>query len=150
MPSFFPVIARRLAQAQAAASQSVAHDIQLDVALAYFNLLQAHAQLAVNADLLARDQMLWPVQRLRRKLNWPRPEPTSTECVQKSNCGFRNASAGGTGAHRLVAPGQVVVTEAHGWPAADRSVVVPLTLIAEDANLESLVALALIRPARAG
>jgi outer membrane protein TolC len=52
---FAPLIARRLAAAQDAASQAVSNNIQLDVALAYLDLLQAYSQLAINADLLARD-----------------------------------------------------------------------------------------------
>ena len=53
---FAPLIARRLAEAQAAASRAVNNNIQLDVALAYLELLRAYGQLAVNADLLARDR----------------------------------------------------------------------------------------------
>ena len=53
---FGPLIARRLAEAQAAASRAVNNNIQLDVALAYLELLRTYGQLAVNADLLARDQ----------------------------------------------------------------------------------------------
>jgi outer membrane protein TolC len=53
---FAPLIARRLAEAQAAASQAVNNNVQLDVALTYLDLLRSYAQLAVNADLLARDR----------------------------------------------------------------------------------------------
>jgi outer membrane protein TolC len=55
---FAPLIARRLVAAQEAASQAVTNDIQLRVALAYLDLLQAYSQLAVNADLLARDEVV--------------------------------------------------------------------------------------------
>ena len=53
---FAPLIARRLASAQTAATQAVNNNIQLDVALAYLELLRAYAALAVNTDLLARGQ----------------------------------------------------------------------------------------------
>jgi outer membrane protein TolC len=53
---FAPLVARRLAEAQAAASQAVDNNIQLDVALTYLDLLQSYAQLAVNTDVLARAQ----------------------------------------------------------------------------------------------
>jgi outer membrane protein TolC len=53
---FAPLIARRLAAAQEAASQATTNDIQLNVALAYLDLLQAYGQYAVNADILARDR----------------------------------------------------------------------------------------------
>jgi outer membrane protein TolC len=56
---FGPLIARRLVQAQAAASRGVTDNVQLDVALAYLDLLQIHGQLAINADTTARaDEML--------------------------------------------------------------------------------------------
>jgi outer membrane protein TolC len=53
---FGPLIARRLADAQSAATQAVNNNVQLNVALAYLDLLRTYGQLAVNADLLARDQ----------------------------------------------------------------------------------------------
>ena len=53
---FAPLIARRLAAAQAANTQAVNNNIQLDVALAYLELLRTYGQLAVNTDLLARDR----------------------------------------------------------------------------------------------
>jgi outer membrane protein TolC len=52
---FAPLVARRLAQAQSAAERAVSNNVQLDVSLAYLDLLLAYGQLAVNADLLARD-----------------------------------------------------------------------------------------------
>ena len=48
-PCSRPLIARRLAQAQAANTQAVNNNIQLDVALAYLDLLRTYGQLAVNA-----------------------------------------------------------------------------------------------------
>jgi outer membrane protein TolC len=53
---FAPLIARRLAEAQQANTRAVTNDIQLNVVTAYLDLLQAYAQLAINADILARDQ----------------------------------------------------------------------------------------------
>jgi len=50
---FAPLIARRLVDAQAAASQAVVDDIQLRAALAYFDLVRAYGALAVNAETLA-------------------------------------------------------------------------------------------------
>jgi outer membrane protein TolC len=51
---FAPLVARRLAQAQAAAAETVSQQVQLDVALTYFDLLRVHGQLAINADTLVR------------------------------------------------------------------------------------------------
>jgi outer membrane protein TolC len=53
---FAPLIARRQAQAQAAAATAVSHNIELDVALAYLDLLRVHGELAVNADTQARSK----------------------------------------------------------------------------------------------
>src|SRR5262249_32229249 len=56
---FAPLIARRLADAQAAQAQAVRDNIQLDAALAYLDLLQVNSQLAINADTLSRaEEML--------------------------------------------------------------------------------------------
>jgi outer membrane protein TolC len=52
------LVARRLTAAQAAAARAVTHNIQLDVALTYLDLLQAYAALAINADTLGRAQLL--------------------------------------------------------------------------------------------
>jgi outer membrane protein TolC len=52
---FGPLAARRLAQGTQAASAAVTNSVELDVALAYLDLLLAYGQLAVNADILARD-----------------------------------------------------------------------------------------------
>src|SRR5260370_25758997 len=49
---FAPLIARRLVDAQAAATQAVVDDIQLRSALAYFDLVRAYGALAINAETL--------------------------------------------------------------------------------------------------
>jgi outer membrane protein TolC len=51
---FGPLIARRLQSAQAAAAQATSNRVQLDVVMAYLDLLHVYGQLAVNADTLAR------------------------------------------------------------------------------------------------
>jgi outer membrane protein TolC len=56
---FAPLIARRLAEAQAANSRTVNNNVQLDVALAYQDLLHAYGLLAVNTNLLGRDRELF-------------------------------------------------------------------------------------------
>jgi outer membrane protein TolC len=50
---FAPLIARRLVDAQIAQARGVTNDVQLDVALAYFDLLQAYGALAINKETLA-------------------------------------------------------------------------------------------------
>src|SRR5262245_40067152 len=53
-----PLVARRLADAEAATARATANNTQLDVASAYFDLVQAHALLAVNADILGRAEQI--------------------------------------------------------------------------------------------
>jgi outer membrane protein TolC len=55
---FAPLVARRLAQAEAAAAESVSQQVQLDVVLAYFDLLRGNGQLAINADTLERTRAM--------------------------------------------------------------------------------------------
>ncbi len=55
---FAPLIARQLVRATEAASVTTSQNVQLEAALAYLDLLQVHGQLAINADILARDQEL--------------------------------------------------------------------------------------------
>jgi outer membrane protein TolC len=53
---FLPLIARRLVAAEAAAARATLVNVQLDVALAYLDLLSVNAARAINADTLARSQ----------------------------------------------------------------------------------------------
>src|SRR5262249_50963256 len=53
---FAPLVARRLTEAESAGARAVSNNIQLDVAVAYLDLLQAHGALSINADILARSQ----------------------------------------------------------------------------------------------
>jgi outer membrane protein TolC len=55
---FQPLVARRLAAAEAATAQATALAALYDVASAYFDLVQAYAQLQVNAYILELDQQI--------------------------------------------------------------------------------------------
>jgi outer membrane protein TolC len=56
---FGPGIARRVTEAAAARARAVTNDVQLDVALAYLDLLRAYGALAINAEQQAKvEQML--------------------------------------------------------------------------------------------
>jgi outer membrane protein TolC len=61
---FAPLIARRLVDAQSAAARAVTDDIQLQVALAYLELVRAYGALAINAETLAYAEEM---QRLAEK-----------------------------------------------------------------------------------
>ena len=53
-----PLIARRLADAEAATAVATVNNTQQDVVSAYFDMLQASALLDINADMLARDEQI--------------------------------------------------------------------------------------------
>lgn len=55
---FAPLVARQLSQAEAARVQAISNDIQLDVALTYLELVQAHALMAINRDILAKSEQI--------------------------------------------------------------------------------------------
>jgi outer membrane protein TolC len=55
---FGPRIARDMNRAAAAHAQAVTNDVQLDVALAYLDLLRAYGALAINAEQLAKAEVM--------------------------------------------------------------------------------------------
>jgi outer membrane protein TolC len=55
---FGPLIARRLAQAEQAAAQAVAYDVQLEAALTYLELVRVYAALAINKNILGRVEQM--------------------------------------------------------------------------------------------
>ena len=143
---FAPLIARRLAAAQEANARAVTNDIQLNVALAYLDLLQAYGQLAVNADILARDAEV-----LRRA------EVASSPMVQLAKTGADLPRAQTEYQlrlqERITIRGLVRVASSRlarllllqptvGLVPADPSVV-PITLIPEDRPLDELIGQAL-------
>lgn len=64
---FLPLVARRVAQATGARSQAVTNDVQLETALAYIDLLELHALLAINADILAKTEQIYQAARTGEK-----------------------------------------------------------------------------------
>lgn len=55
---YLPLVARRTVQATRSRSQAVTNAVQLDVALAYLDVLEAHALLAINADILDKAEQV--------------------------------------------------------------------------------------------
>ena len=64
---FQPLVARRLAAAEAATAQATTNNALYDVASAYFDLAQAYAQLQVNAYVLELDQQILTAARSGEK-----------------------------------------------------------------------------------
>lgn len=53
-----PLIARRNSEAESAVARATNNNVQLEVASAYFDLVQAHALQAVNADILEKSEAI--------------------------------------------------------------------------------------------
>jgi outer membrane protein TolC len=141
---FGPLIARRLVDAQAAASRAVNNNIQLDVALAYLDLLQQYAQLAVNADLLARDQEIF---RRARQADAAELSKTGadlnrahTELLLRKQDRIAIAGQVRLASSRLAR--LLLLRPSVALVPAEPSVV-PITLVAEDSSIDQLVSVGL-------
>ncbi len=55
---YLPLAARQVVQATRSRSQAVTNNIQLEVALAYLDVLEGHALLAINADILLKAEQI--------------------------------------------------------------------------------------------
>ena len=124
---FVPLIARRLVDAQSAASRAITNSIQLDVALAYMDLLQTYAQLAVNAQLLALDREV-----VRRAEVAERTGAGQDGGRHQSRWNGTPAPLAGAdgparpGPRHFLAPGSFAAAASERRSAARRSIIVPL------------------------
>lgn len=64
---FMPLVARRGVESADARSQAVGNDVQLHVAVAYLDLLEVHAMLAINADTLMRTEQVLDAAKIGAK-----------------------------------------------------------------------------------
>src|SRR5262245_55164438 len=62
-----PLVARQLATAEAATARAATNNALLDITSAYFDLVEAHGLLAVNADILERDLQILKASRSGEK-----------------------------------------------------------------------------------
>jgi outer membrane protein TolC len=142
---FAPRIARRLVDAQAAAAQSVAYDIQLRVALAYLELLRTHGALAVNKESLANaKEILRLAQAAERNEFGKTPADANraqTEVDQRLQEQIELEGQVGVASARLA---QLLLLQptVDLWPVDPA--VVPIMLFPEDSNLDDLVAAGLM------
>jgi outer membrane protein TolC len=142
---FAPRIARQATAAAAARAQATTSDIQLDVALAYLDLLRAYGALAVNAETIAKTKQMYDfalqaeqsglgkttadANRARVELELRRQERFDLE--------GQAALASATLTQLLVLDSTVDLLP------ADRSVV-PIALVKTDVRLDELVAVGLL------
>jgi outer membrane protein TolC len=142
---FGPLVARRLVQAQEAAARAVTDNVQLDVALAYLDLLRVYGALAVNAETLAKAEEM-----LRR-------------AAAAENTGFGKTPADANRARTEVEQRRVERIDLEGQAAAVSArlaqlllleptvdlwprepAVVPIALVPDDVPLDELVATGLM------
>lgn len=69
-----PLVARRLATAEAAAARADTNNALLEAVSAYFDLVQAHALLEINADILRLDEQILSAARSGQKQGMLRSE----------------------------------------------------------------------------
>ncbi len=142
---FTPLIARRLAAAQDANTRAVTNNTQLDVALAYLDLLQAYGQLAVNTDILAHDkevlrlaQSASDAQLAKTGADLPRIQ-TEYQLRLQERIGIRGQIR--VASSRLA---RLLLLQPNvGLVPADPALV-PLTLIPEDSPIDQLIGQALM------
>lgn len=142
---FAPLIARRLVQAESAASQAVTDDVQLNVALTYLDLLRVYGALAINADILARAEHILRQAAAADKGGVSRTPADVTRA--RTEVSLRRQE-------RIDLEGQAAVVSARLaqllllQPSTDLrpadSTVVPISLVAGETPLDSLVATGLL------
>jgi outer membrane protein TolC len=140
---FLPIIARRLTQAEAEASRAVTDNIQLDVALTYLDLLRVYGALAINADALARAELL--LQRALGTKGLSRSTADTTRARTEVNLRREErADLEGQAAEVCARLAQLLLLQ----PTLDlRPVdlaVVPIALVPLDVAIDELVATALL------
>jgi len=142
---FGPLVARRLTQAQSAAAQGVANNVQLDVALAYLDLLHDYGRLAINADTLGRAQEMLDRAEAAKRAELAKttadPPRARTEVEQRK---LQRINLEGQAAVASARLAQLLVLQ----PTVDlrpaEPTVVPITLVPVGGSLDDLVATALL------
>lgn len=142
---FSPRIARQATAAAAARARAVTDDVQLDVALAYLDLLRAFGALAINTETLsmAREMLRAAEGAERNGLSM------TTADANRARTEFENRQR-----ERIDLEGQAATASARiaqlllldpgiDFVPADRAVV-PLTLVNTDPGIDELIATALL------
>ena len=84
---FGRLAAQRLTDAAQANARAVSSNVQLDVALAYFDLLQAYGEYAVYSDALARAEEMLRNAESAEKAGLSKTTADINRLAPKSNCG---------------------------------------------------------------
>jgi outer membrane protein TolC len=142
---FAPLIARRLVQAQAAASEAVADDIQLNVALAYLDLLRTYGALSINAESLANAQEMTRLAEAAERAGFGKTPADAnrgrTEVALRRQERIDLEAQAGVASARLA---QLLLLDPTADLRPSDAAVLPIALMPTDAPLDELVATGLM------
>ena len=142
---FGRLIARQLVQAQAAESQTVTDDVQLEVALTYLDLLRVYGRLAINAETLQKAQEMLDTPKPPNGPAWKRiPADTNRARTEVEVRREERIDLEGEAATVSAQLAQLLVLQ----PTVDLQpvdpVIVPIALVSADAPIDELVAAGLM------
>ena len=142
---FIPLIERRLVDAAAAASRTVTDDVQLSVALTYLDLLQVYGALAVNADALARAELMRDRAASTAKTGLSRSTADTTRArAEVARLRTERIDLEGRAAEVSARLAQLLLLQ----PSVDLRpadpAVIPITLVPTEISLDELIATGLL------
>ena len=142
---FAPLIARRLTEAQIADARVVTHSIQLAVALAYLDLLQAYGALAINADILGRAEYILDEARKANQDQVSRSPADITRARAAVDLSRqRQIELEEPAALASARLAQLLLLQPSVQLRPADPVIVPITLVPPDAEMDTLVATGLL------
>jgi outer membrane protein TolC len=142
---FLPLVAQRLTEAQAAAAQATSHNVQLDVALAYLELVRAYGALAVNAEVLSKSEYMLKAAEAAvttgESASAADANRVRTEVEQRRQERLDEEAQAATASARLAR--LLMLRPSINLTPADPAVV-PVTVVKLDGDLENLAAVGLM------
>jgi outer membrane protein TolC len=142
---FAPRITRQATAAAAARARAVNADVQLDVALAYLDLLRTYGALAVNAETIAKAQQMYEFARQAERAGLGKTTADANRArVELELRKQERLDLEGQAAVASARLAQLLVLDSTvDLLPADRSVL-PIALVNTDVRLDELVAIALL------
>jgi outer membrane protein TolC len=143
---FAPLVARQGVAAAQAHARAVTNDLQLDVALAYLDLLEVYGELAINDEALRKSQELYEAARNAVASGLGRtPADANQARVELEMRRQERIDLQGRAAQAAARLAQLLLLD----PTADLlpadQTVVPIALVPADGPLDDLVAVALLQ-----
>lgn len=145
---YLPLAARRQVQATRARSQAVTNNVQLEVALTYLDVLELHALLAINADILLKAEQILQAAEVGAKAGTGKTAADVNRAATAVNLRRqeRIVLRGRAGAAAARLAGLLALD-----PAVElvpfETVVVPVVLVPAEYSMDQLIAAALrVRP----